>query len=498
MFKTLYARLALALVSLLAVVGVIFALIIVSATQRYTQEITQQFNRELARNIVADRNLISEGRLDMAALKKTFSLYMDINPSIEIYLLDLEGRILSFSADPGKVKRRRVDLEPIRAYLRREGFPLLGDDPRSHDRRKAFSVTPVPSANQVEGYLYVVLQGEEYDSVVTTVQENFVFRLSAWSLAAALGFGLLAGLLLFYGLTRRLRRLNDVLEDFQQSDFNQHRRFSQSERGARDEIDGLGLVFDEMSDRMISQLQQLRGQDKTRRELVAQISHDLRTPLAVLHGYLETLSIKGDAVTNADRNEYVSIALRQSSHLKRMVEQLFELAQLEARDARPKTEPVSIPELLQDVFLKFQKLAQEKEIRMQLDAPKENWFAEADVALLERLLDNLVGNAVEYTPAGGNVRMCVHRQDDFLRVSVEDSGPGIPEADLSRIFEAFYRRESKNSDNRHVGLGLAIANRIARLHSGKISASNRVEGGAKFDVDLPLWRDLQPGKKQAG
>ncbi len=161
MIRTLYARLALVLVVLFISIGLLYALISTSSTRHYLQEVSQQFNKDLARNLVADRNLVEEGRLNEAALKETFHQYMVINPSIEIYLLDPAGNILSYSADPGKVKRRRVALGPIRAFLSGDqGYPLLGDDPRSHDRHKAFSVTPVPSADNAQGYLYVVLRGE--------------------------------------------------------------------------------------------------------------------------------------------------------------------------------------------------------------------------------------------------------------------------------------------------------------------------------------------------
>ncbi|MEW8209694.1 MAG: sensor histidine kinase, partial [Candidatus Thiodiazotropha taylori] len=163
MFQSLYARLSLALIGLFLVTGIVYALISLVTTTRYMQEITQHFNQDLAQRIVADRRLVIDGEMNDLALKKTFSDYMDINPSIEIYLLDKQGTILAFSADAGKVKRKQVDLAPIEAFMRGEGFPLLGDDPRSHERRKAFSVTEVPAGDMPDGYLYVVLRGEEYD-----------------------------------------------------------------------------------------------------------------------------------------------------------------------------------------------------------------------------------------------------------------------------------------------------------------------------------------------
>ena len=190
--RTLYARLVLVLVLLFSAVGLLYTLISSSATRHYLDELNQQLNRDLARNLVADRNLVAEGRLDRQALNETFQQYMVINPSIEIYLLDLQGRILAYSADPGKVKRKRVSLEPITRFLEQAGaLPLLGDDPRSHDRRKAFSVTQVPSSENPEGYLYVVLRGEQFEAADKMVRESLFLRLSGWSVAASLVFGLL-------------------------------------------------------------------------------------------------------------------------------------------------------------------------------------------------------------------------------------------------------------------------------------------------------------------
>jgi signal transduction histidine kinase len=269
MFRTLYAKLALGLVVLIAAMGLVYALVSFSATRHYLAEVNQQLNRDLARNLVADRDLVAEGRLNELALKSMFHDYMLINPSIEIYLLDLDGRILSYSADPGKVKRKHVSLKPIDAFLDDSAsFPLLGDDPRSHDRRKVFSVTPVPSAESPQG-------------------------LSAWAVAATLAFGLLAGLIVFRLLTRRLQRLTAAMDNFRLSDFSEPAYFQKKPAlAAPDEVDRLGVTFDQMAGRIVEQIQELKQQDSLRRDLVAQVSHDLRTPLAALHGYLETLLLQ--------------------------------------------------------------------------------------------------------------------------------------------------------------------------------------------------------------
>ncbi|MEW8697717.1 MAG: HAMP domain-containing sensor histidine kinase, partial [Candidatus Thiodiazotropha sp.] len=452
MFRTLYARLSLALIGLFLVTGLLYTLITTATTERYLQEITQHFNRDLAARIVADRGLVIAGEMDDKALKKTFSVYMDINPSIEIYLLDKEGKILAFSADPGKVKRKRVDLQPIQAFMDGEGFPLLGDDPRSHERRKAFSVTPVPAGDMPAGYLYVVLRGEEYDNAEQAVEESYVLRYSASAVAVSLGFGLLTGLLLFHWLTRRVQRLSQVMSTFQQSDFTHHEPFAKAKKEpGGDEVDRLGAAFDEMAARIIDQWGQLKEQDRLRRELVAQVSHDLRTPLAALHGYLETVNMKGEELNEERRDEYLAIALNQSERLKGMVEELFELAQLEARDTQPVCEPMPLAELVQDVFHKFQLRAHESGISLGWRVSGHQPYVNADFALTERVLDNLIVNALDHVEKDGTVSLMISEREREAVVSITDSGGGISEDDLPHIFEPFYKKRQAGKDGNHAG-----------------------------------------------
>ncbi len=487
--RTLYARLSLALVLLFVGIGLVYTLITTSTTKQYLQQISQHFNRDLARRIVADRNLVAEGLIDQSALKKTFSAYMDINPSIEIYLLDLEGEILSFSADPGKVKRQRVALQPIRDFLAGKHFPLLGDDPRSHDRRKAFSVTPVPSGTNPEGYLYVVLQGEMYDNAEQAIAESYILKLSAWAVAGSLGFGLLAGLLLFHLLTQRLKTLSTKIQDFQTRDFQIPPSISIQNHSGDDEIAQLSSAFDSMAERIVAQLVQLKKQDMLRRELIAQVSHDLRTPLAVLHGYLETLNMKGADLGSKNSEQYLEIALKQSNRVKGMIEELFELAHLEAQVTKPTLEPCSITELFQDIVQKFQLRAEQSSIILKSGSPSDSIpMALVNIQLTERLMDNLIGNALDHTPDQGRIELSVTQQEQKLVVNLSDSGPGIAEADLVHIFEPFYRGDTSPKDHSrgHAGLGLAIAQRICQLQGGVLTANNSSNGGANFQFKLDI------------
>ena len=487
MLSTLYAKLSLGLVILLIAIGLLYAFISNTITRNYLQEVNQQFNRHLARDLVADRNLVTEGRIDQQALSETFRQYMVINPSIEIYLIDLEGSILSYSADPGKVKRKRVSLAPIKSFLAMdEPYPLLGDDPRSHDGRKAFSVTPVPNQQRPEGYLYVVLRGEQVERVEQMIRESYFLRMSGWAVATSLGVGLVIGLVVFRLLTRRLQRLSAVMEEFEQSRFDSERTYGVDGGRSADEVDRLGITFDRMAHRIREQIDQLREQDTLRRQLVAQVSHDLRTPLASIQGYLETLQIKGQELPEEQRADFLRTALKQGQRLSRMVEELFELASLDAREKAAVLEPFAPAEFVQDVVRKYRLRAEQREIALELVTAPDLPFAQGDIGMTERVLDNLLDNAFAHTPDGGCIVVKLSVDERRLSVAVTDSGTGIAEDDLLAVFEPFFRADAAPADGSHSGLGLAIAKRIMTLQHGVIWAATAPRNGATFTFELPL------------
>ena len=485
LLRTLYARLALGLFLLLVVVGGLFTLLSLYSVREYTAAVYQELNRDLARNLVADRNLVTDGELNRDALKQLFQLYMSINPSIEIYLLDTDGRILSYSADPERIKRQHVSLEPIQALLATpDAYPLLGDDPRSHDRKKVFSVTPVPSPDDPGGYLYVVLRGEDYDLAESMVHSEKLLQMGGGALAVSLFVGLLAGLVFFRMLTRRLSRLTGRVEEFEANASGAGvPSVPEPAPAAGDDIDYLTSRFDQMSRRIAAQLELLKDKDNQRRQLVARVSHDLRTPLASIQGYLEALKMKHETLPPDERSRFVSVALAETHRLGRLVDELFELAALEAREKQPSPEQFMIAELVHDVVQKHQPEARQSGVELNLDGSVAVQV-EADIAMAERILDNLISNAIRHAPAGGRVALTVTGQDGGAMVTVADNGPGIDAEEMAHLFEPFYQGGGHSSSG-HAGLGLAIAQRMTELQQGRISVSNRDGGGAEFRVWLP-------------
>jgi len=503
MFHTLYSRIAAVLFSLVIIIGyVVYSMVLYSA-EMYQQELTQKLNTTLAAHIVSEEPLfmgqdVTKQQINHTALKSLFHWLMVINPSIELYLLDASGKILAFSAPEGHVKRQTVSLAPIQRFLSGDStYPLAGDDPRGtgkNARQKVFSAAPIPGkdAQNPAGYLYVILEGEAFDSVTDMVKGSYILRFTTTGLGASLLLALAAGLTAFALLTRRLRRLTRIMANYGETDSrsNDHapNRYSVAAHSS-DEIDRLGMNFNQMADRIDRQLEALMQTDAKRREMIANVSHDLRTPLTSLHGYLETLLLKDESLSPQERRQYLEVATAQSTRLNQLISDLFELAKLDSSETVLSVEPFSLTELVHDIVHKFKLEAEKRDITIKLDFVKGLPYAYGDIGLIQRVLDNLIENALRYTPPGGQITLSLSGKSDNIMIKVADTGKGIPEEEIAHIFERFYRLEKDRSASaKNAGLGLSIAKRIIDLHGGNIEAASKPNHGTTFSFSLPTYQ----------
>jgi hypothetical protein len=216
--KTLHARLVVALLALVVPLCVLCVIVILTTSQSYYQEITQRLNSELAARIVADEpSLMMDDEATGAALDKIASMVAMTNPGVEIYLVDYAGNIRGSSVVMDDIKRKKVDVQPIYNFLSSEiNYPILGTDPRRESGTKIFSVSRLEPRI---GYLYVILADATRDSMIRTVQNSTVLKVSLWVMIAALATVFAFGVWIFTYLTRRLRRLSRTMTAFRDSDF---------------------------------------------------------------------------------------------------------------------------------------------------------------------------------------------------------------------------------------------------------------------------------------
>jgi signal transduction histidine kinase len=493
MFRTLYSRLAAVLLGLFALVGVVSVVGTLHFFELYNEESTQRMNQPLARHLADQLSLLSLADANPERLHSMFDMQMIVNPSIQIYLLDAAGHIVAHSASLGEVKLKQVDLAPIAAFLSHaQNFPLRGEDPLDPQRRRIFSVAPIGSGAAVQGYLYVVLASGPA-GLAALLRGSDIIPVAAGVAGLSVVLALLVGLVIFAAMTRKLERLAAAMEEFQHMDARSRPEAALAVKiRSGDEIDRLALTFRDMAARITAQLERLRQTDQLRRELVANVSHDLKTPIATLQGYVDTLLLKDGALSAEDRRGYLSIASRSCERLGKLVGDLIELAKLDANEVTLQLEPFSAGELLQDVAQKFQLQAERKQVRLDLDFPDALPYVSGDIGLIERVLENLIGNALTHTPPQGAIHLRVTVDGDEASIEVADTGRGIAREDLNRVFERFFRASNADWDKgAHAGLGLAITKSILDLHGSRLSVESNLGSGTTFRFTL-LIAQLQP------
>ncbi len=494
MMNTLFAKLSIALLVIVVLIGASFFFVVQFSTRLYYEEITQRLNASIAMYVTGERQLIDDGVVNSESLSLLAQQAMIINPSVEIYLLDTEGMILDHALPPQTVLTDRVDLAPVRALMSGEfDMPLRGTDPRNIDGEKIFSTFPVEQDGIVQGYLYAVLGGRKYDELASSIRGSYIQKLSFGALLAIVLSAFLVGLLVFGLLTRRLTRLTSDVRRFTEAGFDPAIASSPAtfagtaeDTAANDEIGQLRAAFAGMAKKILEQFESLKETDRLRRELVSNVSHDLRTPLASMHGYVETLLIKDDSISADERRHYLEITRKHTRRLGQLVGDLFELSKLDSASVHPSLESFSLAELLQDVTQEFELEAQKKGIIIEVNTKREAFNVYADIGLIQRVLENLIRNALKYTPPGGNITIDLEERPGSVAVAVADTGCGIAKTDLGRVFDRFYRSDQNNHDpSASAGLGLAIVRRILDLHGSRITVNSVVNQGTRFEFALP-------------
>lgn len=224
--------------------------------------------------------------------------------------------------------------------------------------------------------------------------------------------------------------------------------------------------------------------DRLRTELFANISHDLRTPLASIQGYLETILMKKDSIDPERRDRYLSISLSNTERLRKLVDELFELSKLQSKEYKLTKEPFLLSELAKDVVNEYRLEASRKGISLREDIPQDLPMISADLGMIDRVLNNLLSNALKFTPSGGTISLRVWQSGSELCISLEDTGVGISAEDLPKIWDRFHTKPAGETEG--TGLGLAIVKRIFELHNAPHRVDSVLGQGTRFVFCLPV------------
>ena len=352
------------------------------------------------------------------------------------------------------------------------------------------------------------MAGERSQHALDHLKNERRVEVSLLFIIGCLFFLFIVMLWLFRSITMPIRQLTEQMLQFKNAGFDIASITTQFLPNKQDnEVSKLTYVFKEMAEQIDEQLVQLNQMDSKRKALLAEISHDLRTPLASFKGYIETIALQGEKLSTEERQRYIEIALKNASHLNRLIDQIFELAHLESGQVSINLENFNLTELLYDISAKYRMKADTAQVKIKLNmlgntnkansikanAIKTNvikanqdinTYVNCDIGKLERVLSNLLDNAIRHTAVGGEIIINVENHtDETLLLAISDNGTGIKTAELAYIFDARYRASNATA-GKHSGLGLAISKKLTELLNSDLKVTSELGQGTTFSFTL--------------
>ncbi len=493
MLSTLRARIIALVIVFCVMISAFFMLVMGRAYIGYYDELRQRQGVEFARNVAQMYPQLGNfDTLNREETENMFEKMLLLDPRSAIYLVDTSGRIRAgYTKERSIGSRSSIALGPIERLLGAPvGATVLGDDPEFANTQNLFAAAPLLQSAAPVGFVYVLMRPPDSD-FRQTLMSSYANRSAV---AVAVGGALASALLVFavlFLITRPLRRLTDAVDavsavDHADASVMAHEALPQGGYESRnDEIGRLARAFRAMVNRLHEQMQRIKRMDDTRREWLANVSHDLRTPLTSLIGHLETVQLRVDRLSDADRARFLDVALRNAQHLDRLSSSLFDLARLDSNDLPLDKSPSHLGELLDDLIARFIPMAESAQIALTVEYAAALPLVAVDTALVERAVGNLIDNALRYTPPQGRITLAARAHQDGVELTVADTGAGIPPTTLPNVFKRFFQGSEHREGRGHAGLGLAVVLRVAELHSGTATAANQDTGGAIFRLWFP-------------
>ncbi len=486
----LVAKLSISFLIIIILIGFTYIFLSLFFSRKFYEETAQKLNAELANHLIEEKfknasPFLDDGTVNKPLFGDIMHDMMAVNRGIEVYLLDNDGGILySVVLDHSDTEKpiKRIDLEPIKEFISKKGnVYILGDDPLYSGKKKIFSAAQYEK-NEHQGFIYIVLAGKEFQAVSESLFSSYIMKLGLGAAVLTMVFAIIMGLLSVWFLTKNLRAIIFQVNRFREGDFES--RITNAEQS---DLSTLAITFNEMADTIVQNIEEIKSVDVLRRELVANVSHDLRTPLTVMQGYIETLQIKKGSLNDGQNNEYLDIIKKSIKQLTQLVSQLFEYSKLEAKQVKPQKEPFAITDLVYDIQSKYELIAKEKNINLTTEFIDKTPLVFADIGLVERAIQNLMDNALKFTPNKGKIKITINHDNENVTVKIKDSGPGISKEDQKYIFERFRQTEGKHKKS-GIGLGLAIVKKIMELHETNIKIISKPNEGSTFEFYLPSYK----------
>jgi signal transduction histidine kinase len=499
-FRSLYWRIAIGFVAMLALLLLSQAALFLWLTGRFTESVSSSTPQELADLVARELSdaLADRPALDLDAFVR--ERFTDVRRPFLVALRD--GRRASnrpgglppgFGERPGwrggpPPSSRGAD-EPGRERLRSPG----PDDPpppppAQLGRRRGRGgpggpphLAPIVVGGAQIGHVAVPSGPPPMEALIRELGPTLT-----WSGLAILAIGsTLIALVVFRPARKRLQSLDEAARAL-----GEGRTDVRADDRGGDEVSALAHTFNQMAAELEARSRALAASDNARRQLLADVSHELMTPLTAIRGYTETLAMPGLSVDDATRARYLDIVDQETYKLEAIIGDLLDLARLEGGGGTLTLENVPVSELFGRVADRHAPAVRSRGIDLEIAVPGD-LEVKGDLQRLEQAIQNVASNALRHTPDGGRIELRAEARGDRVHITVRDTGPGIPPEHLSHIFDRFYKADASRTASGATtgsGLGLSIVRAIVERHGGTITASNAPEGGALFEIALPRAR----------
>ncbi len=479
----LFRRLIMLVFGLITGLGLVFIIITYLSTTYYHEASTQLLNKDVAAHIAKFTSPFERTGVNPAKADSVFYNAMVINPGAEVYFLDTTGKVIAYHASEKAIAAWQVDLLPVKKYIQDKGEKYgKGTDPRDPGDPKIFSAAPVENQEYSLGYIYVILASEQSKSMLSVILGNEILKLAVQSVIAIILLSALLSFLYLRSFRRNYEHTIEVLERFEKGDYSARLNLRSG-----NELEPIAHAFNDMADLLASTINRLTLSEQERKNFIATISHDLRTPLSIARGYFETLMLKQEKgpLSGEDQERFSQLIYGNILQIEKMVKQLFELSKMEAVEFTLNREPFVFSEIVQEAVGMFQLLAAEKGVTLRCSENTQHVWIDADISMMERVVQNLVENALKSTPEGGSIVCSMSVADQELVFSIKNDAPPLPDDLLQWINQYESEEQLLNQRPSQLGLGLLIIQRILHLHGTSLKAG--VENNRNcFSLTMPV------------
>jgi signal transduction histidine kinase len=470
-YRSLYWRIAFGFVALLAILLLAQGALFLWLTDRIVGSSPARTPAELAQFVAEETAMELQRNAGLDFERFVASHFGDIYQPFLVELAD--GR--RASNRPRALPR---NFEAV--FLRRDSLPRSVPYPTGRGDRA--EVTPIVIAGRVAGRVAVPSRPPPMSIALYELAPTLI-----WAGLALLGIGAsLTALLIFRPAHNRLRALDRAARALGEGRTD----VRATERGG-DEVSSLARTFNLMAEDLQSRATALTEADRVRRQLLADVSHELMTPLSAIRGYVETLGMADVPLDSATRHRYLGIVEQETQKLEAIIRDLLDLARLEGGGEALAFEAVPIDRLFRRIADRHHPAIQDRHLTLEIDIAPGTPSARADPLRLEQALQNVAANAVRHTPEGGRITLRAESAGDAVKIVIRDTGPGIPPEHLPHVFDRFYKADGSRAGTgvpSGSGLGLSIVRAIIERHDGTVRATNAPDGGARFEFLIPSAR----------